>query len=36
MLGGYQMRGETWQEAGAQELLEETGCYLQRTNIKTT
>ncbi|WP_315928347.1 NUDIX domain-containing protein [Mesorhizobium sp. SP-1A] len=27
--GGYQMRGETWQEAGARELLEETGCYLQ-------
>ncbi len=23
------MRGETWQEAGARELLEETGCYLQ-------
>lgn len=23
--GGYQMRGETWQEAGARELFEETG-----------
>ena len=27
--GGFQMRGETWQEAGTRELLEETGCYLQ-------
>jgi ADP-ribose pyrophosphatase YjhB (NUDIX family) len=27
--GGYQMRGETWQEAGARELREETGCCLQ-------
>lgn len=23
--GGYQMRGQTWQEAGAREVLEETG-----------
>lgn len=25
LLGGYQMLGQTWQEAGAQEVLEETG-----------
>lgn len=31
--GGYQMRGETWQEAGARELLEETGCHLKPSHL---
>ncbi|ANN57186.1 hypothetical protein A9174_10700 [Mesorhizobium loti NZP2037] len=31
--GGYQMRGETWQEAGAREVLEETGCHLLPTSL---
>jgi len=32
--GGYQMRGETWQEAGARELLEETGCHLHPSSVQ--
>jgi 8-oxo-dGTP pyrophosphatase MutT (NUDIX family) len=32
--GGYQMRGETWQEAGARELLEETGCHLHPSSLQ--
>ena len=32
--GGYQMRGETWQEAGTRELLEETGCHLHPSSLK--
>lgn len=31
--GGYQMRGETWQTAGARELLEETGCNLDPSSL---
>ncbi|OCI98802.1 hypothetical protein A6U86_33585 [Rhizobium sp. AC27/96] len=34
--GGYQMRGETWQEAGAREVLEETGCLIDPTQVSLT
>ncbi len=39
--GGYQMLGQTWQEAGAQEVLEETGVIirpeaLQVVTVETT
>ncbi|UVF22506.1 NUDIX domain-containing protein (plasmid) [Microvirga terrae] len=39
--GGYQMLGQTWQEAGAQEVLEETGVIvspeaLQIVDVETT
>ncbi|MFS2154899.1 NUDIX hydrolase [Rhizobium sp. Rhizsp42] len=32
--GGYQMRGETWQEAGGREVLEETGCVIEATGLR--
>jgi 8-oxo-dGTP pyrophosphatase MutT (NUDIX family) len=31
--GGYQMRGETWQEAGSRELFEETGCVIDPSQL---
>jgi 8-oxo-dGTP pyrophosphatase MutT (NUDIX family) len=31
--GGYQMRGETWQEAGSRELFEETGCLIDPSQL---
>ncbi len=31
--GGYQMRGQTWQEAGAREVLEETGVRLEAASL---
>jgi len=33
--GGYHMRGETWQEAGARELFEETGYVIDPEGIET-
>jgi ADP-ribose pyrophosphatase YjhB (NUDIX family) len=32
--GGYQMLGQTWQEAGAREVLEETGVVIRSEAIK--
>ena len=32
--GGYQMRGETWQEAGSRELFEETGCVIDPSQLE--
>ncbi len=32
--GGYQMRGQTWQEAGAREVLEETGVIIAPEALK--
>ncbi|WP_181152443.1 NUDIX domain-containing protein [Brucella pseudogrignonensis] len=32
--GGYHMRGESWQEAGAREVLEETGYVIDTKKIK--
>lgn len=32
--GGYQMRGESWQEAAVRELLEETGCSASVSEIE--
>lgn len=32
--GGYQMAGETWQEAGAREVMEETGVAIDATALR--
>lgn len=32
--GGYQMRGQTWQEAGAREVLEETGVAIEPAALR--
>lgn len=32
--GGYQMRGETWQEAGAREVAEETGVRVESDRLR--
>jgi ADP-ribose pyrophosphatase YjhB (NUDIX family) len=32
--GGYQMRGQTWQEAGAREVLEETGVSVDPAGLR--
>ncbi|MGU3282245.1 NUDIX domain-containing protein [Methylobacterium sp.] len=32
--GGYQMRGETWQEAGAREVFEETGVRIETDRLR--
>jgi ADP-ribose pyrophosphatase YjhB (NUDIX family) len=32
--GGYQMLGQTWQEAGAQEVMEETGVALDPASLR--
>lgn len=32
--GGYQMLGQTWQEAGAREVLEETGVVIVREALR--
>jgi 8-oxo-dGTP pyrophosphatase MutT (NUDIX family) len=32
--GGYQIRGQTWQEAGAREVLEETGIRVDPANLR--
>ena len=32
--GGYQMAGQTWQEAGAREVLEETGVVLDPASLR--
>ena len=32
--GGYQMRGETWQEAGAREVFEETGVRVEPEHLR--
>lgn len=32
--GGYQMRGQTWQEAGAREVLEETGVTVDPATLR--
>ena len=32
--GGYQMRGETWQEAGAREVREETGVFIDAEGLR--
>ncbi|GJE09514.1 NUDIX domain-containing protein [Methylobacterium longum] len=34
MPGGYQMRGETWQEAGVREVLEETGVRIEADRLR--
>ena len=32
--GGYQMLGQTWQEAGAREVLEETGVMIEPSSLR--
>jgi 8-oxo-dGTP pyrophosphatase MutT (NUDIX family) len=32
--GGYQMLGQTWQEAGAREVLEETGVTIEPSSLR--